>query len=130
MAGILNTINIHKASGADNIPARILRTCATELSVLLAQLFNLSLKSGVMPTLWKSANITPIHKDDEREIVENYRSVSLLAIPAKCLEQLVHSAIYDHVLPYLSDWRHRFVKGRSCETQLVLSPPPIGQGVR
>ena len=53
--------------------------------------------------LWKSANITPIHKDDEREIVENYRSVSLLPIPEKCLERLIHSAIYDHVSTYLSD---------------------------
>ena len=46
-----------------------------------------------MPTLWKSANITPIHKGDERELVENYRSVSLLPIPAKCLEGLVHSVL-------------------------------------
>ena len=67
------------------------------------------------------ANITPIHKDDERETVENYRSVSLLPIPAKCLERLIHTTIYDHVSTYLSEWQHEFVKGRSCETQLVLT---------
>ena len=53
--------------------------------------------------------------------MENYRSVSLLPIPAKCLERLVHSAIYDHVSPYLSEWQHGFVKGRSCETHLILT---------
>ena len=64
-----------------------------------------------MPTLWKLANITPIHKGDSKELVASYRSILLLPIPAKCLERIVHSAIYDH----------GFIKGRSCETQLILT---------
>ena len=105
----------------DNLPAQILRTCANELSVPLAHLFNLSLKSGVMPTIWKSAKTTPVCKGDNRELVENNRSISLLPISAKCLERIVHNAIYSHVSLYLSEWQHGFVKGRSCETQLVLT---------
>ena len=105
----------------DNLPAQILRTCANELSVPLAHLFNLSLKSGVMPTIWKSAKTSPVYKGDNRELVENYRSISLLPISAKCLEGIVHNAIYSHVSLYLSEWLHGFVKGRSCETQLVLT---------
>ena len=116
--GILRKINVNKAPGVDNLPARILRTCAKELSIPLAHL--LSLKTGKMPTLWKSANITPIHKGDKGELVTNYRSISLLPIPAKCLEHIVYSAIYDHVSPFLTEWQHGFVKGRSCETQLIL----------
>ena len=115
--GILRKINVNKAPGVDNLPARILRTCAKELSIPLAHLFNLSLKTGEMPTLWKSANIA----GDSRELVTNYRSISLLPIPAKCLERIVYSAIYDHVSPFLTDWQHGFVKGRSCETQLILT---------
>ena len=64
-----------------------------------------------MPTLWKSANITPIHKVDGRELVTNHSSISLLPIPAKRLERIVHSAIYDHVAPFLTEWQHGFVKG-------------------
>ena len=74
-----------------------------------------------MPTLWKSAIITRIHKGDSRELVTNYRSISLLLIPAKCLERIVHSAIYDHVSPFLTEWQHGFIKGRSCDTQLILT---------
>ena len=105
----------------DNIPSTILQIYAKELSVPLSHLFNLSLGSGVMPTLWKSANITPIHKNNNKELVENYRSISLLPIPAKCLECLVHAAIYTHISPYLSEWQHGFVKGKSCGSQLVLT---------
>ena len=70
--GILGNLDISKSAGMDNLPAQILKTCAHELSIPLADLFNLSLKSGVMPTLWRSANITPLHKGDNRELVENY----------------------------------------------------------
>ena len=45
----------------------------------------------------------------------------LFPTPAKCLERIVHSAIYDHVLPFLTEWQHGFIKGRSCETQLILT---------
>lgn len=119
--GISTNLDISKSPGGDNLPARILKTCAKELSVHLTHLFNLSLGSGVMPSLWKSANITPIHKGDNRKLVENYRSFCLLPIPAKCLERIVHKAIYTHVSPYLSEWQHGFIKGRSCETQLVFT---------
>ena len=33
----------------------------------------------------------------------------------------MYNAIYSHVSSYLSEWQHGFVKGRSCETQLVLT---------
>ena len=55
--------------------------------------------------------------------MENYRSISLLSIPGKCQEHIVHTAIifYSHVSGYLSDWQHGFVKGRSTATQLILT---------
>ena len=53
--------------------------------------------------------------------MENYRSISLLSIPGKCQERIVHTAIYSHVSGYLSDWQHGFVKGRSTATQLILT---------
>ena len=70
---------------------------AEELSTPLAHLFNSSLISGVMPTLWKSANITPQHKGDKIKCVENHRSISL------------------------TEWQHCFIKSRSCVTHLILT---------
>ena len=59
-----------------------------------------------MLALWKSVNITPSHKADSRELVTNYRSISLLPIPVECLERIVHSAIYGHISPFLTEWQH------------------------
>jgi hypothetical protein len=35
--------------------------------------FNASLKSGFIPSEWKSENLTPIHKKDLKEPADNYR---------------------------------------------------------
>ena len=118
---ILQNLDVNKATGADNIPARILKVCSEELSKPLALLYNRSFSVGRVPVQWKLANISPVHKANERDRVDNYRSISLLSIPGKCQERIVYSAIYSHVSAYLSDWQHGFVKGRSTATQLILT---------
>ena len=117
----LSKINTNKSHDVDNLPAPILCLCAKELSIPLAYLFNLSLKYVKVPDLWKSANITPVHQSDSKELVKKNRLISLLPITAECLEQIVQTAVYKHIYRYLTEWQHGFVKGRSCETQLVLT---------
>ena len=118
---ILQNLDITKATGADNVAARILKACSEELSTPLALLFNRSFSLGRVPEQWKLANITLVFKANERDLVENYRSISLLSIPGKCQERIVHTAIYSLVSAYLSDWQYGFVKGRSTATQLILT---------
>ena len=118
---ILAKLDVNKATGADNIPARILKECFRELSHPLSTLFNMSFRLGVVPQEWKRANITPVFKSDNKNLVENYRSVSLLSVPSKCQEKIIYHAIYSHVAPYLNDWQHGFIKSRFCVTQLVLT---------
>ena len=129
MQGILNNLDISKSPGGDNLPARILKTCAKELSVHLTHLFNSSLGSGVMPTLWKSAFITPVHKGDNRKLVENYRSFSLLPIPAQCLERIVHQAIYTR-FTLLKRMAARFYQRKVLRDSAGLYLPSMGLGFR
>ena len=117
----MRRLNVHKASGVDGIPARILKIYANELSWPFTYLFNLSFTLGEVPLIWKRANITPVFKANTKENVENYRSISLLSILGKCQERIVHRVVYSHVSPFLNSWQHGFVKGRSCITQLVLT---------
>jgi hypothetical protein len=42
---LLQNINIHKASGPDNIHGRILKECTTQIAPILTTLFSLSLNS-------------------------------------------------------------------------------------
>ena len=66
----LRTLDTTKACGPDEIPARILKECALEISPLCS-LKGTSLKAGKVPDEWKKSNATPAHKKDSRENVSN-----------------------------------------------------------
>ncbi|VDI38896.1 E3 ubiquitin-protein ligase HERC4 [Mytilus galloprovincialis] len=53
---------------------------ALELSKPLAQLFNKSIREAVYPETWKLASVIPVFKSGDRELVSNYRPISLLSI--------------------------------------------------
>ncbi|PFX12457.1 hypothetical protein AWC38_SpisGene23584 [Stylophora pistillata] len=92
----------------------------------------LEVRLGGVPQEWKTANITPVLKSDNKTMAENYGSVSLLCVPSKYQEKIIHNAIFQRVAPYLHDWQHGFIKGRSCVTGVNLrdvdfmKPPPAG----
>ena len=72
---ILQNLDVTKAAGADNIPSLILKVCSDELSKPLALLFNRSFSLGRVPVQLKLANISPVHKANERDLVDKYRSI-------------------------------------------------------
>ena len=86
---VLETLDVTKATGPDNVPARLLKETAPVISVSVCTLFNKSLRQSVLPENWKIANIVSVYKKDEKEHAENYRPISLLSIVSKVLK---HSA--------------------------------------
>ena len=120
---LLFNLNPNKAAGPDEIPARVLKELAPEISTVLSHIFNQSLATGLVPEDWKHANIVPIFKKGDRTKAENYRPVSLTCICCKLLEHIVVSNMMSHLEEYdiLSKFQHGFRSGHSCETQLLLS---------
>ena len=47
---IFKQINIHKATGPDRLPGRVLRACTDQLASVFTAIFNISLTQSVMPT--------------------------------------------------------------------------------
>ena len=118
---LLNKLNPNKASGPDNINARILKECSGELADILTIIFDLSLHTGEVPSDWRNAFVAPIYKKGDKYDPANYRPVSLTCISCKILEHIIVSNIMRHVNQFniLTDIQHGFRKKRSCETQLV-----------
>ena len=62
------------------------------------QLFNLSLMSRVIPSDWKLARITPIHKGKGSVNAEaNYRPISVLSHVVKIFEKQVHKQLIEYL---------------------------------
>ena len=91
---IINNFNSKKAHVCDGIAVSILKLCATEVAHPLRIIFNKCITTGVSPDSWKYANVQPIHKKDNRQIINNYRPISLLPICGKVLEKIVFDKVY------------------------------------
>ena len=86
-------IEVMKSSGMDKLSARVCKDAFLVLSDQLAYLFNCSLSLELFPEAWKVAKVIPLFKGGDREKVGNYRPVSLLPLPGKILEKIVHKRI-------------------------------------
>ena len=81
----IRNLNLNKAHGCDDISIRMLKICDDSIVLPLRHIFTKCLEFQTFPTLWKRANISPIHK------------LSLLPICAKIFEKLIFDYIYEHL---------------------------------
>ena len=86
VAELLVGIKKNKAHGPDEISANMIHLCRHHLAKPLQIIFQNIIDTGQFPDIWKCANVTPVHKKKDKQIVENYRPISLLPLFAKVFE--------------------------------------------
>ena len=114
VAAVLRNLDNSKAHGPGGIPARLLTETAYQIAPSLCDLFNKSLRTGVVPQDWKLANVVPVYKKGDKEHVENYRPISLLSLISKVLERCLFDCIKDRVFSQINDCQHGFIPGKNC----------------
>ena len=119
----LLSLNPIKACRPDELPPRLLRTVAQELTPALTFLFNQSYTTGIVPMQWKQALITGISKIGSKSNPANYRPISLICLCCKVMEHIVLSHISKHLNAnnILLDSQHGFCVTLSTVTQLISS---------
>ncbi len=85
----LSRINPRKAAVPDNIPGRVLKGCAAQLTDVLTDIFNTSLSQAVVPTCLKSTTIISVPNKSPVSCLNDYRPIALTPIIIKCFERLV-----------------------------------------
>ena len=78
---VLNIINSPKnkhSTGHDNISTSFLKDIKGEIVQPLSIIINTSLCVGIFPELLKVAKVIPIYKAKDKELLNNYRPISLL----------------------------------------------------
>ena len=97
---ITKTLHVSKAHGHYNIWVRMIRLCRCPCFVLTLLLIHLH---WYFKFLWmlvhllpngKKANIVPIHKKNDKQIVSNYRPVSPLRIFRKIFEKFIFDKLF------------------------------------
>ena len=101
-------IEIHKSSSIQLLSSRLLKDAFCISTHQLAFLFfNTILSTATIPTSWKTAKVTPLFKGGDRTNVSNYRPISVLPLPGKIIEKIIHNRISN----FLDDHKHHIKMG-------------------
>ena len=118
----LNKLKTDKSPpGPEGWPLCIFEECSEHLPIPLSILFNKSLQSGVLPSEWRIAFVTPIHKKGSQHLAGNYRPVSLISTVVKVMESIIKTNVLEHLTSndLLTSHQFGFLRGHSCTTQLL-----------
>ena len=114
----LNRINTSKSGGPDCIPPRIVKEFAYELSFPIYDIFNCSLRDGILPNIWKTAYVTPVPNTSPPNL-ENLRPIALTCLFSKIFEDFVVSWIMEDIEKCIDSHRFGSLKGLSTTRYLV-----------
>ena len=119
---VLTNLKPHKAAGPDGVESQLLKECAKEMAPTLCHIFRKSMDDGEVPSQWKEAHVIPIHKKGNKAIMANFRPVALTSVICKVFEKIICSAILSYLTRngLITPQQHGFVKGRSCQTNILL----------
>ena len=76
----------------------MIKLCGQHLCVPLKIIFDNILETGIFPDQWKEANVTPVHKKNNKQLITNYRPISLLPILAKIYERIIFKNMYNYLI--------------------------------
>ena len=99
----------------------MIKVCSESLTVPLRIIFEHSLKEDRFPEIWKKANVLPVHKKEDKNLLNNHRPVSLLPIFSKIFERLIYNSLFNHFQSnklFISS-QSSFLPGDSCIAQLL-----------
>ena len=117
--GKIGSLDKRKPTTYNNIPTKILVENKDIISPILTEIYNVSNKYSNFPNALKLADVTPVHKKNERSKKDNYRPVSILPPVSKIFERNIYEQISSYIDKYLSPFMFGFRKGYS--TQQCLS---------
>ncbi|VEN57253.1 unnamed protein product [Callosobruchus maculatus] len=89
---------------------------------MLCKVMSESFSNRILPDTWRNAVIIPIYKKGDKHLAENYRPISLTAIPCKCMEKIIAADITDFFMTQHKAQlhnQHGFLQGRSVTTNLL-----------
>ena len=116
-----------KAFGPDKLSIFHLKHLGPRATAYLTALFNDSVNSSRIPSIWKSSIVIPIPKPGkDTSQGTSYRPISLICPAAKVLEALVLPTVNAHLLP--ADDQHGFRPGHSTTSALLQLTTDIATG--
>ena len=107
----------------DGFPAFFLKSLAPAIAFPLSLLFEMSMSTGHIPLVWKTAFVCPVFKKGSRKQPSNYRPISQTCILCKVMESIISSSMISFLRTHnlISQDQFGFLARRSACTQLLIT---------
>ena len=118
---LIRNLDPNKATGVDGISGQMLLLCDDSITLPLNIIFKNILLTSTYPDQWKLANVTPIFKKGDKQLIKNYRPISLLPICSKIFEKIIFKNLYSYLNTnnLLTTNQSGFCPGDSTTNQLL-----------
>jgi hypothetical protein len=118
---VIKRLPLKTSVDSDGLSYKIIKKGGYILASRLLQLYNLSLEVSKIPSDWKVAIVSPIHKKDSKLSVKNYRPISVTSCCCRILERIINSELMSFLSQnnVLNNTQHGFRSGNSTETILL-----------
>ena len=92
---IIKNLDPSKSHGHDMFSIRMLKLCGESIYKPLNLIFKSCLKAGQFLSEWKKANVVPVFKKGDKQLVKSHCPISLLPITGKIFERLLYNQMFD-----------------------------------
>ena len=118
---ILRKLKSKKSSGHDGISSEVLRLGAETIAGPLTLIINTSIATSKFPSKWKESKVCPVYKKGDRQMLKNYRPVSLLSVPGMVCERVITIQAEMHFEDnrILQDFQFGFRKFKSTISEML-----------
>ena len=107
--------------GHDKISNQMLKSIIPAILTPLSIVFNQSIVTGKFPQKMKQAEVVPLHKGKDMDLVINYRPISLLITISKLLEKVIYKRVYSFLEKenILFQSQYGFRSNHNCEHAIL-----------
>ena len=108
----------HKAAGPDGLKPLVLQNLTYEIIQYITNLYQMAVRYGYTPTVWRSMRVTFIPKEGKKDygVAKAYRPITLSNFILKGLERVLQWYINDEIIKEPLYAQHAYTVGRSCDT--------------
>jgi len=105
----------------DGFPALFLKSICREIAIPLSALFEMSMTTGKIPKIWKTAKVCPVYKKGLHSLPSNYRPISLTCISCKVMERMIADSVMNYLNSHnlITKEQFGFLSRKSTCTQLL-----------
>ena len=89
----IDCLKTNKTPGLDSIPAEFIKACKHVLSPTVATVFNYIIEHRDFPETWSCGTRSAVFKSGKRNIVDNFRGITIPPIMEKIFEAAVYKRI-------------------------------------